>query len=111
MQLCKKKIDRNRVITNNFVFILVILYSLPSTFIIHAPTALIFYWRELLIEFFFEKFNQWLSLHGLNRGNGDRLFDGPIFHSGGDVGRWPSFPLRYAARREMLTRSRLDSTE
>lgn len=50
--------------------------------------------------------NQWLSQHGLNRGSQDRIFDGPIYHSGGDRGLWPSFPLRYADRRERMTRSR-----
>ncbi len=52
-------------------------------------------------------FNQWISQHALNRGNSRRLFDGPIYSSGGDTGIWPSFPIRYAARREAVTRARL----
>jgi hypothetical protein len=53
------------------------------------------------------EFNQWLSQQALNRGDSSRLFDGPIYRSGGQSGRWPSFPIRYADRRERLTRSRL----
>ncbi len=52
-------------------------------------------------------FNQWVSQNALNRGDSRRLFDGPIYYSGGDTGRWPSFPIRYAARREAVTRARL----
>lgn len=50
--------------------------------------------------------NQWLSQHGLNRGSQDRIFEGPIFYSAGDRGFWPSFPIRYADRRERMTRTR-----
>lgn len=53
------------------------------------------------------RFNHWMSQHALNRGDSYRLFDGPIYRSGGEEGRWPSFPLRYADRRERLTRSRM----
>ena len=56
-------------------------------------------------------FNQWVSQNALNRGNSRRLFDGPIYYSGGDTGRWPSFPIRYAARREAVTRARLGLAE
>ena len=52
-------------------------------------------------------FNQWLSQHALNRGNAERLFDGPIYSSAGESGIWPSFPIRYADRRERITRSRM----
>lgn len=52
------------------------------------------------------RFNHWMSQHALNRGDSRRLFDGPIYRSGGESGRWPSFPIRYADRRERLTRSR-----
>ncbi|MCA9069226.1 MAG: CvpA family protein [Planctomycetaceae bacterium] len=51
-------------------------------------------------------FNQWLSEHALNRGSQNRIFDGPIYHLAGDRGFWPSFPLRYADRRERMTQSR-----
>ncbi len=51
--------------------------------------------------------NHWLSQHALNRGDARRLFDGPIYQSGGQTARWPSFPIRYADRRERLTRSRI----
>ena len=55
------------------------------------------------------EFNHWLSRNALNRGDMNRLFDGPIYRSGGKIGRWPSFPIRYADRRERLTRSRMVS--
>jgi hypothetical protein len=56
------------------------------------------------------RFNQWISLHALNRGDSWRLFDGPVYHAGGEHGRWPSFPLRYADRRDRLTRSRMSNS-
>jgi hypothetical protein len=53
------------------------------------------------------KFNLWLSQEALSQGDGERLFDGPIYHVGGDRGVWPSLPIRYADRRERMTRSRM----
>ena len=52
-------------------------------------------------------FNQWVSQHSLSRGQRDRVFDGPRYHSRGDHGLWPSFPIRYADRREKMTRMRM----
>jgi len=54
-------------------------------------------------------FNHWLSQYSFSRENPYHVFDGPYYHFGGDSGLWPSFPLRYAARREAITRSRLPS--
>ena len=54
---------------------------------------------------------QQLSLRALNRGDSDRIFDGPIYRSAGGVAPWPSFALKYAARREFLTRERLGLSE
>jgi hypothetical protein len=52
-------------------------------------------------------FNQWVSQHALNRGDSKRWFDGPMYHSAGELGTWPSLPIRYADRRERMTRSRM----
>ncbi len=56
-------------------------------------------------------FNQWLSEKALNRGTSGRLFDGPIYHWAGETSRWPSLTLRYADRREKLTRARMGLPE
>lgn len=54
-------------------------------------------------------FNYWISQHSLSRGEPHRVFDGPVYHSGRDSGRWPSLPIRYADRREKITRQRMQS--
>lgn len=51
--------------------------------------------------------NLWLSQQALNRGGAERLFDGPVYHAGGARGIWPSLPIRYADRRERITRARM----
>lgn len=51
--------------------------------------------------------NMWLSEQALNRGGAGRLFDGPIYHAARERGLWPSLPIRYADRRERMTRARM----
>lgn len=45
-------------------------------------------------------FTQYVSLTSMPSG---RVFDGPHFPAGDFTGYWPSFPIRYATRREDLT--------
>ena len=50
-------------------------------------------------------FTQFVSTRGFARSDEWNRFDGPIYQIGGrgGVGKpWPSFPIRYAARREQL---------
>jgi hypothetical protein len=53
------------------------------------------------------RLNLWLSQQALNRDGAERLFDGPIYQASGDRGLWPSLPIRYADRRERMTRARM----
>jgi hypothetical protein len=46
-------------------------------------------------------FTQFVSRKGLRRGD-EFVFDAPKYNVGDYHGEWPSFPLRYAARREQL---------
>lgn len=47
-------------------------------------------------------FNQYVSEKAFNRGANGPIFDGPKFsaYAGGEMKVWPSFPIRYASRRE-----------
>ncbi len=50
-------------------------------------------------------FTQFVSSHGFARSDEQSRFDNPIYKIGGQGGSenpWPSFPIRYAARREQL---------
>ena len=49
-------------------------------------------------------FTQYVSEKSLRRGASGHIFDGPRFKAGGVSNEvWPSFPLRYAARREQFS--------
>lgn len=47
-------------------------------------------------------FTQHVSERVFSQSGGGRIFDGPRFRAGDIEGVWPSFPIRYATRRQML---------
>ncbi|MCH8829719.1 MAG: CvpA family protein [Planctomycetes bacterium] len=47
-------------------------------------------------------FTQYVSEKVFSHPRGGRVFDGPKYRAGEHEGRWPSFPIRYATRREEI---------
>lgn len=47
-------------------------------------------------------FTQYVSEKVFVQGKEGRVFDGPAYHAGEHEGHWPSFPIRYATRRQEI---------
>lgn len=47
-------------------------------------------------------FTQYVSEKVFVQGEHGRVFDGPAYRTGDHEGHWPSFPIRYATRREQI---------